>query len=112
MAFIAAGWTLYDGLCRSPLSRRSAPLGGVLALCLAGAAYALCHLFSGRGAYLEFGAMLGTIMTANVFFVIIPGQRAMVRALREGRAPDPAAARAESSGPCTTPISPCPCSSR
>ena len=92
VAFIAAGWTLYDGLCRSPLSRRAAPLGGVLALCLAAAAYALCHLFSGRGAYLEFGAMLGTIMVANVFFVIIPGQRAMVRALREGRAPDPAAA--------------------
>jgi uncharacterized membrane protein len=91
VAFIAAGWMLYDGLCRSPLARRSAPLGGVLALCLAGAAYALCHLFSGRGAFLEFGAMLGTIMVANVFFVIIPGQRAMVRALREGREPDPAA---------------------
>ena len=52
------------------------------------AAFALCHLFSGRGAFMEFGAMLGTIMVANVFFVIIPGQRAMVRAKREGRDPD------------------------
>jgi uncharacterized membrane protein len=47
-------------------------------------------LFSGRGAYILFGAMLGTIMAANVFFVIIPGQREMVRAKAEGRVPDPA----------------------
>jgi uncharacterized membrane protein len=46
-------------------------------------------LFSGRGAYILFGAMLGTIMVANVFFVIIPGQREMVRAKAEGRLPDP-----------------------
>jgi uncharacterized membrane protein len=45
-------------------------------------------LFSGRGAFIQFGAMLGTIMVANVFFVIIPGQREMVRAKQEGREPD------------------------
>ncbi len=53
------------------------------------AAYALCHLFSGRGAYILFGAVIGTMMVANVFFVIIPGQREMVNAKRDGRVFDP-----------------------
>ncbi|EQD47847.1 membrane protein containing DUF989, partial [mine drainage metagenome] len=52
-------------------------------------AWGLCHLFSGRGAFMIFGASLGTIMVANVLFVIIPGQRELVRATREGRAVDP-----------------------
>ena len=46
-------------------------------------------MFSGRGAFIHFGAMLGTIMVANVFFVIIPGQRELVAATKEGRVPDP-----------------------
>ena len=54
------------------------------------AAWALCHLFSGRGAFLHFGAMLGVIMVLNVYFVIIPGQRELVRAKREGREPEAA----------------------
>jgi uncharacterized membrane protein len=91
VAFLAGGWLVYDALCRSPLAARGASLGGILALLLCGAAYALCHLFSGRGAFIQFGAMLGTIMVANVFFVIIPGQREMVRAKAEGREPDPQA---------------------
>jgi uncharacterized membrane protein len=64
-------------------------LGAVLAVLLAVAAWGLCQLFSGRGAFIEFGAMLGTIMAANVFFVIIPGQRELVRAKSAGRDPDP-----------------------
>jgi uncharacterized membrane protein len=88
MAFIAGGWIVYDGLCRSPLGRDSRALGAVLAVLLSAAAWALCHLFSGRGAYMEFGAMLGTIMVANVFFVIIPAQRALVLAKQENREPD------------------------
>jgi uncharacterized membrane protein len=48
-----------------------------------------CHLFSGRGAFLQIGAMTGTIMVANVAMVIIPGQRKMVEAMRAGREPDP-----------------------
>ncbi len=48
-------------------------LGCVLGVLFAAAAWALCSLFSGRGAFIQFGAMLGTIMVANVFFVIIPG---------------------------------------
>jgi uncharacterized membrane protein len=63
----------------------------IIALLLSAAAYALCHLFSGSGAFIQFGAMLGSIMVANVFFVIIPGQREMVRAKEQGREPDPQA---------------------
>jgi len=91
LAFIVGGWMVYDLLCRSPLARRGAWLGAVLALLFGAAAFAVCHLFSGRGAFIQFGAMLGTIMAANVFFVIIPGQREMVRAKREGREPAPEA---------------------
>jgi uncharacterized membrane protein len=94
VAFIAGGWIVYDGLCRSPLGRDSRALGAVLAVLLGAAAWLLCHLFSGRGAYMEFGAMLGTIMVANVFFVIIPAQRALVRVKQENREPDPAGALA------------------
>jgi uncharacterized membrane protein len=53
-------------------------------------AWGVCHLFGGRGAFMVFGAALGTIMVANVLFVIIPGQRELVRAKQEGRDPDPA----------------------
>jgi uncharacterized membrane protein len=53
-------------------------------------AWGLCHLFSGRAAYILFGVVLGTIMVANVFFVIIPGQKRMVAAAEQGEAPDPA----------------------
>jgi uncharacterized membrane protein len=88
---IAGGWLIYDALCRSALKRHGAWLAALLALVFSAAAFALCHLFSGRGAFIEFGAILGTIMVANVFFVIIPGQRAMVQAKREGREPDPEA---------------------
>jgi uncharacterized membrane protein len=88
MGFIVGGWLVYDLLCRSPLVRRPAGLAAVIAILSCAAAYALCRLFSGRGAFIEFGAMLGTIMVANVFFVIIPGQRDMVRAKQEGREPD------------------------
>jgi uncharacterized membrane protein len=89
LAFIVGGWFVYDGLCKTPLARNGFALGGVLTVLLSASAWGLCQLFSGRGAFIEFGAMLGTIMVANVFFVIIPGQREMVRAKRENREPDP-----------------------
>jgi uncharacterized membrane protein len=89
LGFLAGGWIGYDLLCRSPLGQKTRLLGAVLAVLLAAAAWGLCHLFSGRGAFIEFGALLGTIMAANVFFVIIPGQRELVRAKESGRNPDP-----------------------
>jgi uncharacterized membrane protein len=88
LAWIVGGWLVYDLLCRSPLGSLDRVLAVVVALLCAAAAYGMCHMFSGRGAYLHFGAMLGTIMVLNVFFAIIPAQRAMVQAVSEGRAPD------------------------
>jgi uncharacterized membrane protein len=89
IAFLAGGWLVYDLLCRSPLGRNEPWLAAaMLALCTL-AAYALTHLFSGRGAFIHFGAMLGTIMAANVLMVIMPGQREMVKAKAADRVPDP-----------------------
>lgn len=87
---IVLGWVVYDLLCRSPLGNSERVFGGVLFLLVAFLAWGLCELFSGRGAYIHFGAVLGTIMVANVFFVIIPGQKRMVAAAERGDAPDPA----------------------
>jgi uncharacterized membrane protein len=87
---IVASWLIYDGLCRSPLSRKPRALAVSVALVTALEAWALCQVFSGRGAFMVFGAALGSIMVANVLFVIIPGQRELVRAKKAGREPDPA----------------------
>jgi uncharacterized membrane protein len=89
-AAIIASWLVYDALCRSPLGRRPRALAAVLAVLTGTLAWGLCQWFSGRGAYMIFGAALGSIMVANVLFVIIPGQRELVRAKRQGRDPDPA----------------------
>ncbi len=90
IAFIVGGWVVYDLLCRSPLARDDRVFAVVLLLLVALLAWSLCELFSGRGAYIHFGAVLGTIMVANVAMVIIPGQRKMVDAAARGEAPDPA----------------------
>jgi len=89
---LAGGWMVYDILCRSPLAAGERTLAAVLTIFVSAVAWGLCHAFSGRGAFIHFGAMLGTIMVANVFFVIMPGQRELVKAREEGRAPDPAPA--------------------
>ena len=86
---LVVGLAVYEGLCRSPLGRNEALLSGLLLLLLALLAWGLTQVFSGRGAFLHYGAILGTIMVGNVAHVIIPGQRRMVRAMTEGRAPDP-----------------------
>ncbi len=89
LGFLAGGWVIYDFLCRSRLGANEPALAGVMLVLLTVAAYALTHLFSGRGAFIHFGAILGTIMSANVLMVIIPGQRELVKAKQEGRVPDP-----------------------
>ena len=91
LALLAAAWIVYDVLCRT-LGRRSqlALALAVLGL-VAAAAYGVTQLFAPRAAYLQIGAMLGTIMVANVFFVIIPAHWELVRAKEAGREPDPAA---------------------
>jgi len=89
IGFIVGGWLLYDVMCKSPLASND-KLFALVLLFLSGAlAWGLCQLFSGRAAYILFGATLGTIMVANVFFVIIPGQKEMVTRAERGEEPDP-----------------------
>jgi uncharacterized membrane protein len=86
---LVAGLAIYEGLCRSPLGRNDAALAVALMILFVVVAWGLTQLFSGRGAFIHFGAILGTIMAGNVAHVIIPGQRELVRAKQEGREPDP-----------------------
>jgi uncharacterized membrane protein len=88
IAFLVAGWIVYDALCRA-CGPRDRLLGAGVAVYVAIAAWAACHVFAGRAAYLITGAMLATIMSANVAMVIIPGQRKMVAAMLRGEQPDP-----------------------
>jgi uncharacterized membrane protein len=89
IALLAVAWVVYDGLCRLLEDQEL-----LLAACLLGlvtlAAWACGELFAARAAYLQVGSMLGTIMAANVFFVIIPAHWGIVRAKQAGREPDPA----------------------
>ena len=89
LGFLVAGWIVYDLLCRSPLGRHDLWFGVVVFALLVAAAWALTHLLSGRAAYIHVGAMIGTIMVANVAMLIIPGQRKMVSAMQAGGKPDP-----------------------
>jgi uncharacterized membrane protein len=89
VGFLVFGWILYELLCRSPLAKNGYVIGGILIVAAVAASYALTSLFSGRGAYIHMGAMIGTIMAGNVFRVIMPSQRALVAAIEKGEAPDP-----------------------
>jgi uncharacterized membrane protein len=90
VGLLAAAWVLYDALCRV-LGSRPLVLAGVLLGLITLAAWGVSHLFSGRATYLQVGAMIGTMMVGNVFFVIIPAHWELVRAKEAGREPDPAA---------------------
>ncbi|WP_308917171.1 urate hydroxylase PuuD [Jannaschia sp. LMIT008] len=86
--FITAGWLGYDALCRSPLRTNPAAVMLVLFAGIVAASWALNQIFTGRAALLHLGAMTATIMTANVFFVIMPNQRVVIADLKAGRRPD------------------------
>ena len=83
---LIAGLVVYEALCRSPLRENGLALALLVVFGLV--AWGLTQVFSGRGAFIHFGAILGTIMAANVAHVIIPGQRELVRAKEQGRLPD------------------------
>lgn len=85
---LLVGLIVYEAVCRSPLGRDETLLSATLLVLLALAAWGLAQVFSGRGAFIHYGAILGTIMAANVAHIIIPGQRRMVEAIRAGREPD------------------------
>jgi uncharacterized membrane protein len=89
VALLAAAWVVYDVLCRV-LGAKPLVLAATLLALITLSAWGIGELFSGRALYLQVGAMLGTMMVGNVFFVIIPAHRELVRAKQAGREPDPA----------------------
>ena len=86
---LAIGWIFYDLLCKSPLGKNTWTLMGVLYVALVVMAWGYTQVFTGRAAFLHLGAFTATIMSANVFFVIMPNQRVVVADLIAGRTPDP-----------------------
>ncbi len=86
---LATGWLVYDALCRLLIDRSQLLFAVVYTLFVAIMAFLLQHALSGRAAYIHVGAMIATAMSGNVFFIIIPGQRKIVAAMKRGEAPDP-----------------------
>ena len=86
---MAVSYLIYHVLCDSPLGKRPGLLGAVLFVLIIAAAYGFSQIFSGRAAYIHVGAIIGTIMVGNVFFTIMPAQRALVKAIEENTTPDP-----------------------
>ena len=86
---ILVGWVIYDGLCRSPLGRNDLilALSGLIFLIIL--SYIYTQIFSHRGAFMQMGISIGTMMVANVAMVIIPGQKKVVKALKAGEEPNP-----------------------
>ncbi|WP_312140262.1 urate hydroxylase PuuD [Stutzerimonas nitrititolerans] len=86
---LIVGWFVYDLLCDSPLGKTPALLGLVLFVLVIATCWGYSQIFSGRAAYIHTGALIGTIMVGNVFRIIMPAQRALVKAIEESRTPDP-----------------------
>ena len=91
VGFMVVFWLAYDAVCRvfGDREKGDAIVGALVAVLVAVAAWLACHWYPGRAAFLLVGAMIATAMSANVLFWIIPGQRKMVAAIREGRPVDP-----------------------
>ncbi|MFZ0840122.1 MAG: urate hydroxylase PuuD [Xanthobacteraceae bacterium] len=87
---LAVAWLGYEALCRSPLGKHEGALALVGFVFLVALTYGFTKVFSGRGAFTQIGALIGTIMIANVFAIIIPNQKKVVADLIAGRTPDPA----------------------
>jgi uncharacterized membrane protein len=93
MAVLVVGWLVYDLLWRSPIGRDARVGAAVSFALLVGTAYGLGRVLSGRAAYMHVGATLGTIMVLNVWMRILPAQKKLVLAAKEGRTPDESLAR-------------------
>lgn len=87
---LIVGWFIYDLLCDSPLGKKPVLLGLVLFVLVIAACWGYSQIFSGRAAYIHTGALIGTIMVGNVFRIIMPAQRALVKAIENNATPDPA----------------------
>lgn len=90
VASIAGGWIIYDLLCKSPIGKSETGLMVLLFGVLVFMAWGYTQIFTGRAALLHLGAFTATIMSANVFFIIIPNQKVIVADLKAGKEPDPA----------------------
>lgn len=88
-ASLSVGWVIYDALCKSGLGERPTLLMVLLFALLVAMGWGYDQIFTGRATMLHLGAFTATIMTANVFFIIMPNQRIVVKDLQEGRTPDP-----------------------
>lgn len=88
VASMVAAWVVYDLLCRSPLGEKPTVLMILLYAILVAAAWGYTQIFTGRAAFLHLGAITATIMSANVFMVIIPNQKIVVADLKAGKTPD------------------------
>ena len=86
---ILFGWIIYNSVCKSPLGNNSNFLLLLLFFFLLFLSWFYTSIFSGRAAFLHLGAITATLMTANVFFIIIPNQKIVVSDLKAGRNPDP-----------------------
>ena len=86
---LSIGWLVYDFLCKSPLGEQPTVLMLLLFAMLVAMSWGYNQVFTGRAALLHLGAFTATIMTANVFFIIMPNQRIVVADLKAGRKPDP-----------------------
>lgn len=86
---LTIGWLIYDFLCKSPLGNHPTALMLLLFILLVAMAWGYTQVFTGRASMVHLGAFTATIMSANVFFIIIPNQKIVVGDLKAGRAPDP-----------------------
>ena len=89
VAFLIGSWGLYEVLCRSPIGRSTTVLASSVLVLILVSAFLLTQIFSDRAAFLHVGALIGTIMSANVFVVIIPNQKKVVADLLNQKRPDP-----------------------
>jgi uncharacterized membrane protein len=87
---LIAGWLIYDLMMISPLGRNEKLFAVIVYVMIVATAYGLTRVLSGRAAYIHMGAMFGTIMAANVWMRILPAQKKMIAAIKEGRKPDDA----------------------
>ncbi len=90
VGLLIVGWIVYDLLMVSPLGRNERLFAVIAYVLIVGVSYGLSRVFSGRAAYIHVGALMGTIMAANVWMRILPAQKKMIAALNAGKKPDDA----------------------
>jgi uncharacterized membrane protein len=90
IGLLILGWLIYDLMMLSPLGKHELAFAVIAYALIVGISYGLTRVFSGRAAYIHVGAMFGTIMAANVWMRILPAQKKMIAAIKEGRKPDEA----------------------